>query len=162
MTIYMLVFSALTAWAPKADVRVVQELAEAISDAGVGSTTALEMAALAVLESGLQPWVLDGRCNDRNWRESVRGHEVMRLYKATCDGGVAVGAWQWHPRAGGPTKSDMLDLRTAALVVARTWPVNRRAWTPWRVAVRMAGQWAREPAGVAGTEPAGAVEEAKE
>jgi hypothetical protein len=144
-TIYNLVFAALTTWAPKATPAVVEEIAEAIAESvqavGRGEQTALELAALAVEETGLADYVVDGRCNRADWRASAEGRRVMR--RGDCDGGHAVGVWQIHPVSGGPTAEALLDVHVAALFAARLWVRRPQAWTPWRLAVRMAREWRR-------------------
>jgi hypothetical protein len=145
MILYNVVFAALTAWAPKADAAIVQETAEAIAEAtesvGRGEQTALELAALAVTESRLAPWVARAQCNDPSWRRSAEGRDAMKV--GDCDGGVAVSVFQIHPRRGGPTAKDLRDVKVAALFAARMWLVRPSAWTSWKIATRLAATWER-------------------
>jgi hypothetical protein len=143
MTLAAAVFIALHAWAPAVPVATVQTFADAIALAakahGYGERFALELAAVAVEESGLADYVLSGQCNDPDWRGSPEGKKAMT--RGSCDGGFAVGAWQIHARSGGPSVRDLLDVSTAAGIAAVLWARSPYIWTTWPKATKRVAAW---------------------
>jgi hypothetical protein len=145
MNLATLVFAALSSWAPNVDKDVCQEVAQAVTNATQevrqGPRFALELAALAVEESRLAPWVLDGSCNSHVWRISDEGKRLMRV--GDCDGGNAFGAWQVRTDLSvghGIETAKPLNLRQAALIVAHVWVHTPQAWSPWRKAKVLAAR----------------------
>lgn len=130
---------------PAAPPEVISDVADAIEVAtratGHDARFAIELAELAALESGLAPWVLNGDCNRASWRAT---HISIMRGTTHCDGGRAFGAWQVH-QDGEWAASDLLNVHTAALIIARRWAASPAAWTPWRIAKRRASAWRVEP-----------------
>lgn len=97
--------------------------ADAMADVCDSPRECLRLAALAVEETAFQPWAIDGRCNDHEWRQA---HQMHRA----CDSGRAFGPWQvWDARFAGATPEFQASV---ALEMMRAhpqqWTTRRRAW----------------------------------
>lgn len=144
MTPLALVLTVLSTGAPQARPEVITDVAEAIVSAveetGHDVREAIELAELAVEESHLAPWVMDGRCNDPGWRATT---EAKRLMRGTtgCDGGHALSAWQVHVYPGGPSKAVLLNIHDAALYVAQEWAVHPQRWSTWKRVRQQSARW---------------------
>lgn len=93
----------------------------------------------AIAEGGFREAVLDGRCNDLEWRRRQRGS----WWASACDYGHAAGPWQCHPKDSGGTP---YDLRTPGTGTRLAWAYWRRApgaWTTRERARVIAEVWTR-------------------
>ena len=93
----------------------------AAREGGDASRIGLMVAAIGQLESGYAPWVGDGSCNLKRWREA---HEslIHAFGGDVCDGGDSFTYWQVmvsketrRVRPGGPTGPEMLVSDDVAL-----------------------------------------------
>lgn len=64
------------------------------------SRTAIMLASIGFWETRYRAYVDDGLCNDKAWRASPEGQEMMRKF-GFCDGGIARSIWQIHADWGG-------------------------------------------------------------
>jgi hypothetical protein len=134
--------------APEVRTEAAEAIATAVEATGRDTRFAIEIAELAVEESGLAPWVLDGRCNDPKWRFSKEGKRTMHG-TSHCDGGLAVGAWQIHPDHGWVDANGFhpdlgyLNLYDASLYVVSEWALHPQRWTPWKHVKEQAARWHR-------------------
>jgi|GEM_PF-4866466 hypothetical protein len=144
MNIFSAVLIVLATRLPAIDPNVRADVADAITIATElmqkDALYAIELAELACAESGLAPWVLDGRANDPVWRTSDIGKRTMRRV-GDADSGYSIGAWQVHQYPGGPTKETLLNVYDAALYVASEWAVHPERWSPWKRVKQQAARW---------------------
>jgi hypothetical protein len=132
--------------APEVRTEAAEAITIAVEATGRDTRFAIEIAELAAEESGLAPWVMDGRCNDPKWRFSKEGERLMKG-TSHCDGGLAVGAWQVHPEYGSfdakgwHPELSLLNLHDAALYVVSEWALHPQRWTPWKRVKQQAARW---------------------
>jgi hypothetical protein len=117
-----------------------EAIAEGLARVSAGDAErALELAAVAVLETKLQPWATDGRCNEPRWR-------ALHPARPTCDGGRAWGPFQVHAGPGVDALAGhhvtTAELLTSVDVPWRLYLVHPEAWTTRLRALRAARKWA--------------------
>ena len=107
--------------------------------AGSNAKRALELAAVAVLETRLAVWVSDGSCNLARWR-------AAHPDRAPCDDGHAWGPFQVHPGrhidALVGHHVTTVELLESIEVPWRLYAVHPEAWTTRARAARAARTWA--------------------
>jgi hypothetical protein len=61
--------------------------------------TATILVSIGLWETRFRAYVDEGKCNDKAWRASAEGQNLMRMGR--CDGGIARSIWQIHADWGG-------------------------------------------------------------
>lgn len=119
-----------------------EQLAEALAQLGEQAPRrALELAAVAVEETRLKRWAVEGACNSPTWRREHRAD-------LACDGGHAWGAFQVHPGEGldrvvghHVAPAELLGSAGAAPAWA-LYARNPAGWTTLPLALEKARRWA--------------------
>ena len=124
-----LITQMLVVWT-KQSVESMKPWGEAITNVCTNQNECELLAAQAFVESRFASWVLDGSCNDENWRADQPG-----WIRKSCDNGIAFGPWQIHD----PGLAGQSPIIHANLAI---WYLHNRpyAWTTWKAA-RAQVQW---------------------